>query len=228
MFTAAIFDMDGLLLDSERPVRDAWFTLARRHGAVMTEAIYLECIGRNAVDTDAVLGPVFEGVMPYAEACGEVERILEATWSETGYAPKPGVLDLLQWLREADIPCAVASSTHKEEVIHRLQKAGLLEFFDSVSGGDEVSRGKPNPDLFLLASDRIRTSPQHCVVFEDSEFGAMAGLSAGMSVVLVPDLKIASAEVQRQCLTVLDSLEGTLSLRAEWFALAQRKSGTVD
>lgn len=226
MFHAAIFDMDGLLLDSEWPVKDAWFTLARQHGLNLTEAIYLQCIGRNAADTDAVLAPVFQSALSYGEACREVERMLESKWGATGYLPKPGVTDLLEWLSEADIPCAVASSTGKEEVIRRLERAGLIGFFDSISGGDEVSRGKPNPDLFLLASERIGVAPQQCVIFEDSEFGAMAGLAAGMSVVLVPDLKIADASVQKNCLRVLASLEHSADFRVEWFALAQRETGT--
>ncbi len=222
MFSAAIFDMDGLLLDSERPVRDAWFVLARQHELTLTETTYLQCIGKNTIDTDAILSPVFQNSLPYRDACAAVARLLEDAFAAEGYAVKPGVFELLQWLRKAGIPCGVASSTDKEEVMHRLQRADLLEFFDGVSGGDEVSRGKPSPDLFLLAANRLQTPPQQCLVFEDSEFGAMGGLAAGMSVVLVPDLKTPSAAIQAQCLAVLDSLEQTLPLRDEWFDVVRR------
>jgi HAD superfamily hydrolase (TIGR01509 family) len=226
MFSAAIFDMDGLLLDSERPVKDAWQALARQHGASLSDAIYLQCIGKNAPDTDAVLAPVFEGRISYSEACAAVTASLRESLRQ-GYPVKPGVIDLLTRLRALRVPCAVASSTDRDEVVHRLEKAGLIDFFDSISGGDEVVRGKPNPDLFLLAAQRIAAEPRNCVVFEDSEFGAMGGLAAGMSVVLVPDLKIPAQSVQQQCLMVLTSLEDALQSMDEWFASALRAAGAV-
>ena len=137
---------------------------------------------------------------------------------DEGYAVKAGVVALLQALHARGVPCVVASSTHRAEVERRLAQAGLARYFDGFSGGDEVRRGKPHPDLFLLAAQRAQQAPQDCLVFEDSEHGARGAIAAGMSVVIVPDLKAPSDEARAGCLAVLASLLEAQHL-VEWFPI---------
>ena len=140
-----------------------------------------------------------------------------------GAAPfdvKPGALRLLRALRGAAIPCAVASSTAHREVERRLERAGLLGLFGAVCGGDEVARGKPEPDLYLLALDRLGAAESgRCVAFEDSDHGARAALAAGLPVVVVPDLKPPEPASVSRFLAVLHSLDVASEYTQEWFGV---------
>lgn len=221
-YTAAIFDMDGLLLDSERVIRDAWLQVARRHGVALDEADYLQTVGRNEADTRVLLTPLFNGAFSFEQAREAVEALLSERDPALRYPAKPGAAQLLDHLRRLGVTCGVASSTRVSEVRRRLEHAQLLAHFgsriDSISGGDEVARGKPHPDLFLLASERIGVEPRRCLAFEDSEHGAQAALAAGMSVVIVPDLKAPSEAMRARCVAVLASLEQAVSRCESWFA----------
>ena len=218
MYKAAIFDMDGLLIDSERPIRDAWLQVARRNNIALTEADYLRVVGRNEADGKAILDGLFDGNFSFVQARKCVADLLSESSAMQGYAVKPGALALLSWLSARAVPCCVASSTHGTEVRRRLDQVELLAFFGSVCSGEEVSKGKPDPELFLLASQRLGVNPTDCLVFEDSEYGAIGALAAGMSAVIVPDLKMPGADMRASCLAVLESLEQALPRCDAWFA----------
>ncbi len=216
-FTAAIFDMDGLLLDSERPIRDAWLRQSAAAGTPLSEADYLLTVGINRRDTLLLMAEKL-GSPARAEAMYEaVDEEVHAQLQGRGFDLKPGALALLTQLKAQGVPMALASSTRHAEVQRRLGLAGLLEFFGPrVHGGDQVQRGKPHPDLFLLAAQSLGTAPAHALVFEDSSYGAQGGLSAGMGVVLVPDLKQPDPAVADRC-TNLPSLNHVLERCPHWF-----------
>ena len=216
-FRAAIFDMDGLLIDSERPVRDAWRAATAEFGVSLDDTRYLQLIGRNEHDSRALLESWLAPACTYAQARARADVLLAEALGEAGYAVKAGVAALLQALRERNVPCAVASSTHREEVERRLRQAGLARWFDGFNGGDEVTRGKPHPDLFLLAAERLGQRPGDCLVFEDSEHGARGALAAGMSVVIVPDLKMPADDACTASLAVLRSLHDAPAHLHRWF-----------
>jgi len=217
-FRAAIFDMDGLLLDSERPIRDAWMQATRELGAPLDDARYLQLVGRTEPDTRQLLQGWLGAACSYDAARQRAVGLLEQALGVDGYAVKAGVRALLQALRERGVPCVVASSTHRAEVEARLQQAGLAAFFDGFNGGDEVARGKPHPDLFLLAAQRLQQAPSQCLVFEDSEPGAHGAIAAGMSVVIVPDLKMPGDDACDASLAVLASLHDAQVHLDDWFA----------
>jgi beta-phosphoglucomutase-like phosphatase (HAD superfamily) len=214
VYRAAIFDMDGLLLDSERPIRDAWMRAAGELGFALDPASYLGAVGRNAADATAVLTRALGGT----HAFERVQQRAAALLAGHLFSTKPGVAAVLAWLQAAQVPRAVASSTHHGEVRRRLTGAGLIDAFQSISGGDEVARGKPNPDLFLLAAQRLGMAPAACLVFEDSEAGARGALAAGMGVVIVPDLKTPGDDVAQRSVRVLESLLQAPGWLAAWFA----------
>jgi len=215
MFDAAIFDMDGLLLDSERPIRAAWLAAAAARGIALSIDDYQSVIGTSATESRRRLGALLGGDDIYATLHADAAHALR----DAAFPPKPGALRLLGLLRERGVATAVASSTVRREVARRLDVAGLGRYVESVTGGDEVAagRGKPHPDLYWLAAERIRKPPSRCIVFEDSEPGALAALAAGMQVVVVPDLKAPPETVCRAALHVLDSLESGLGHCATWF-----------
>jgi HAD superfamily hydrolase (TIGR01509 family) len=219
MHSAAIFDMDGLLLDSERPIRDAWLQVAAQSGLPLTDDIYLQWVGRREADIKKQYGDYFGPQLSFAEASDRVRALVSERYAAEGCRVKAGAVELLARLSGRGIPCCVASSTRREEVHRRLERAGLRDFFDSITGGDEVSRGKPHPDLFFLAAKRLGVSPCHCLVFEDSEHGAQGAVAAGMSAVIVPDLKQPGPETAGLCLAVLESLGHASAFCGEWFLL---------
>ena len=214
MYKAAIFDLDGLLIDSERAIRDAWLEVARRNHVALTEAEYLQVVGRNEADSKLILGEIFRGKFSFEEARAGVEILLAEGDAARGYEVKPGAVALLTRLRARAVPCGVASSTRKTEVRRRLELSVLLSFFG----------GKPSPDLFLLASERLGIEPEDCLVFEDSEHGVIGAVAAGMSAVVVPDLKTPNAGVRASCVAVLASLDQALPLCDAWFAAGDAAS----
>ncbi len=221
-YRAAVFDMDGLLLDSERPVRAAWMSAAAALGVTLGDTDYLTLIGLNHADSGARLLELFGGDALLLAAAGErVAAQLDGRFGRRPFDLKPGALDLLQALRDARVPCAVASSTHRVEVQRRLGNAGLLEFFAAVCGGDEVRRGKPAPELYALALQRLDAAASTSLAFEDSGHGVQAALAAGLAVVAVPDLKPPAPAWQARCLAVLPSLEAVGAHGAEWFGFGR-------
>ena len=216
-FAAAIFDMDGLLLDSERPILDAWVQTAGELGVALASDGLVHALGRRAEDARVLFRAAFPADFPFERARTRVQALLTAGREQTGFVVKPGVAALLERLSVLGIPCAVASSTRRAEVERRLARADLTPYFRALVGGDEVDHGKPAPDTFLLAARRLEVEPAHCVVFEDMEHGARGAVAAGMQAVLVPDLKQPTDEVRTLCLAVLTSLELLDPHFATWF-----------
>lgn len=221
-FTAVVFDMDGLLLDSERPIRDAWLQAAAQVGVALSTADYLSIVGLNHVESAARMLAFFRGDAEALTAAGRLaDAALDEQFGSHPFDVKPGALALLRGLKEAGVPCAVASSTAHAEVRRRLGLAGLLDFFAAVCGGDEVQRGKPDPDLYALALQRLAANARTSLAFEDSGHGVQAALAAGMSVVAVPDLKGPEPFLQSRCLAVLPSLQAVCAHGLEWFGRAR-------
>ena len=216
-FRAAVFDMDGLLLDSERPIRDAWMRATRELGVTLGEREYLDVVGRNEADSRGRLQAMLGETCSYDTVRARAAVLIDEALGAAGYAVKAGVVALLDALREREVPCVVASSTHVVEVKRRLQVAQLAHYFGGFSGGDEVQRGKPHPDLFLLAAQRAGADPTQCLVFEDSEHGARGAIAAGMSVVIVPDLKTPGDDARAASLAVLASLHDAQVHVDDWF-----------
>lgn len=216
MKRAVIFDMDGLLLDSERPYRDAWLLVCNQKGHSLTESIYLQAVGRDDRDTREIFRGHFGENFPYDEICADVRVIMDRHTGEKGHALKDGVLDLLEDLAQCSIPCAVATSTMREKALARLGQANILRYIRDVSGGDEVTRGKPEPDLYLLAANKLGIDPGKCLAFEDSAPGARAAHKAGMRVIVIPDLMEPPGDVRGFSLGIFSSLGDARLVVERW------------
>jgi beta-phosphoglucomutase-like phosphatase (HAD superfamily) len=214
VFTAAIFDMDGLLLDSERVIMQAWLESAAAEGLPLSQPDFLFVVGCGAEESSARLTALL-GSGGNFQLVRDRARARLTAGSGILFPLKAGALELLKTLRQRGVPCAVASSTYVEEVRRRLALVGVLDFFQAVAGGDEVTHSKPDPAVYLLAASRLGVPPARCLAFEDSDHGARAADAAGLRVVMVPDLRaydFTSAYMQ------LASLEDAMVHVDRWFS----------
>jgi len=216
-FQAAIFDMDGLLIDSERAVSAAWIEGARLLGFKLEMADFVSVIGRAAQQSVPMLIEMLGSEAAMRATAEKARELLPQAGGGPVFPLKTGALPLLEALAAAGIPCGVASSSHVDEIRHRLGHVDVLRFFRSITGGNEVAHGKPDPEIYLLAAQRLGVAPSACIAFEDSENGARAAQAAGVRVVIVPDLKHPPAEVAARAHGVIDSLADAIAHLPHWF-----------
>lgn len=209
MIKAAIFDMDGLLIDSERIIMQACIAAAKAIGITYTQAEFVQLIGRAGPDSTRRMIEQLNG----EENFNRVMQGLDSRLAERNHSfpLKHGALELLQFYQANNIICSVASSSPKQHINHRLNKVGVLDFFSHITSGQEVTHGKPNPDIYLLAVEKLGLNVEECIAFEDSEAGARAAIAAGLKVVVVPDLQQPSDFVKEHCHQVVISLKDWLT-----------------
>jgi HAD superfamily hydrolase (TIGR01509 family) len=204
---AVIFDMDGLLIDTETLVRVTWRQAATDCGLDLDDALFLSLVGRTRRDTHEILQSAFGDDFALDTFVARCTARWEACIAETGIPLKPGARELLDRLDEIDMPRAVATSTGREGAVRSLELAGVLDRFPHLVTGDQVERGKPAPDIFLRAASLLGVEPARCLVLEDSPYGVMAAHAAGMVPVMVPDLVAPTDEIARLAYAVLGSLD---------------------
>jgi HAD superfamily hydrolase (TIGR01509 family) len=211
-FRAAIFDMDGLLLDTEATSRWAWDQAMAEHGYRMTDEIYQQFIGLVISDRGKILQDRFGAEFPCAAIMARRVELGDTREIEQGLVVKPGAVELVQALAAKGIPLAVATGTFAPRTLRRLKTIGLHQLFKVIVTGDQVTAGKPAPDIFLEASKRLGVAPEHCLVFEDSCAGVEAAANAGMQVIMVPDLEMPTPKIQSQAYRILPSLQDAFDI----------------
>jgi HAD superfamily hydrolase (TIGR01509 family) len=203
---AVILDMDGLMLDTEPIALRAWREASTELGYDLTDELCDQMIGLNMASSMELLTREFGGTFP-ADALGlsAVERYRNCL--DAGGVPhKAGLQDFIGFLEKRRIPRAVATSTASDLARFLLGRAGVLSSFEIVIGGDQVRRGKPEPDLFLAAAARLGCRPADCLVLEDSGPGIRAAVAAGMTPILIPDCREPSQESRQAAHAVVESL----------------------
>ncbi|MDA0148948.1 HAD family hydrolase [Vibrio sp. LaRot3] len=191
---AAIFDMDGLLLDTERVCMRVFKQACQTVELPFYEDVYLSIIGRNAAGIEKIFRDAYGDDLDRLHP--EWRKNYDAIVRHQAIPLKEGVVELLTWLRANGIATAVATSTHKDLATTKLKLAGIDQYFDGITCGDEVTHGKPDPEIYHLAAQRLGVEPKDCIAFEDSNNGVISAVAAQMTTYQIPDLVEPSAEVK--------------------------------
>lgn len=200
-----VFDMDGILIDSEPLIRLAAQQAARALGYTLSDATYMLWMGLPPRAVETAIRESMGEAFPMAEFRDRFRTVWDAHTDTHGVPAQPGIAALLADLRTRGIPFGVATSTMRDQAERALTLAGLREFIDVLVGGNEVERGKPAPDIFLRAAAGIGVAPRRCVALEDSAAGVRAAAAAGMLTIMIPDLHPPQAEVAALARYVLPS-----------------------
>jgi HAD superfamily hydrolase (TIGR01509 family) len=207
-----IFDMDGLLLDSERLARDAFVAACTEHGWEVDLSVYHRCIGSTQEITREILCDHFGAQFPYETVDASWSRHYHARLAEAPVPVKPGARLLLELLDAADVPTALATSTRRETAESRLRDTGLLRYLPHQICGGETARGKPHPDPYLAAARVLGVAPEHCLALEDSANGVRSAHAAGCVVIQIPDLVSPDPALCELDHLILESLTDVVSL----------------
>ena len=214
LYKAVVFDMDGVIFDSERAVMQCWKVVASRHNIPDIEKAILACTGTTMVRTREIMLNLYGADFPYDEYARESSAIFHSRYDGGRLPMKPGVKELLTFLNEHDKKIALASSTRQQVVTDELRDAGIIEYFDRIICGDMVSRSKPAPDIFLKACEELNISPSDSYAIEDSYNGIRAAHAGGLHPIMVPDLLPADEEMQSLAEIVLPSLTSVMEYLA--------------
>ncbi len=207
-----IFDMDGLMFDTERIYYKAWQEAAKAHGYEITWEIYKQIVARNSRYIEKTLREILGTALPYKEIEAQKRQRSNQIIAEEGIQLKKGLLKLLSTLEAKGIKKAVATSSQREKTLSYLRLAGIEDRFDDIICGDEVLESKPNPEIFVKVAKRLGCAVENTLVLEDSRLGIEAGKKGGMITVLIPDLVAPDEEMKNNADYIFQSLEEVVNL----------------
>lgn len=210
-YEAVVFDMDGVIFDSERAVMNCWLELAQKYDIKDIEKPYFACVGTTMTRTREIMLETYGEDFPYDEYARESSLMYHEKYDGGKLPMKPGVMELLSYLKEKGKKIALASSTRRETVTNQLRWAGIIDYFDVIICGDMVSRSKPAPDIFLKACQELGVSPENTYAIEDSYNGIRAAHAGQLRPIMVPDLLEADDEMRGMAECVCDNLNEVIN-----------------
>ena len=196
---AVIFDMDGVIFDTEKVYLDIWIEVFEKYGYKMTKELYVNVMGTGRKNVIKTFLENFGDDLPIEKMYEEKDNQLFYIIENQGIPLKEGVKELFSMLKEKDYKIALATSAKRERVEKQIKDKWLKESFDAIVCGDDVEKGKPSPDIFLKAAKEIDVEPENCFVVEDSPAGIKAAFSGGMKGIHVEDLKVADEDILKYC-----------------------------
>lgn len=197
MINSVVFDMDGVLFDTERLAADAWYKAAREMGIPDINAGVRGCVGLNHNDTLDFLAKCYGEDFPCEEFMDCASRVFKESIEREGLPIKPGVYEILEFLKENGFRIALATSTRKPGAMRHLESAGITRYFEAIVTGDMIVHGKPDPEIYRLACRELGSLPENCIAVEDSPNGIRSAHGAGLKVVMIPDLIEPTEELEK-------------------------------
>ena len=213
---AVLFDMDGLMVDTESLATEAFIHSAKKQGYDMTKEETLLVLGF----TTKSIYEFWENYFKNSDVSGKQlvddhYKYIEDILFTTGPRKMPYIEELLKYLKESNYKVAVASSSNMNHIINNMEKTGLKKYIDEFASGAEVENGKPAPDVFLLAAKRLGEKLEECLVLEDSKAGVIAGSSAGAKVIMVPDMFKPDEVCKEKVYRIVNNLGEVISILEE-------------
>lgn len=192
-----VFDMDGVLFDTERLCVEVWKKVAKDWGIQGMEDVVMRCIGLNGNDSKNLVLNAYGESFPYEKFRTRVSEVFWEDIEKNGLPIKTGVKKLLPYLQQNGYKIGLCSSTKYDSVVSHLKQAEIIEYFSVIVTGDMVEHSKPQPDIYLLACKKLGAEPGESFAIEDSPNGIRAAAAAGMKPVMVPDLIEPDKEMER-------------------------------
>lgn len=203
----AIFDMDGLMLDTEKILVRFWKEASLEYGYNMTDENVYEIRSLSRKYSIPLLKGIFGNDFPFNEIRNRRIQLMNNYIDKYGFEIKKGLFEILKYLRNNNYNIAVATATERERAETYLKKINAYNYFDTIICGDMVQNGKPAPDIYITASKQLGLSPMECVAFEDSPNGIKSAYSAGCKVIMIPDLTQPDDNIIHLLSGVYDSLD---------------------
>ena len=207
-----LFDMDGVILDSEKLYARFWAAGCQCCGYHMT---YQQALGMRSLNAQAgqeYLSSLFGPEISYPLVRAKRIELMDAYVEENGIEAKPGIYELLDYLAQKKIPYAITTASPKDRIQNHLGRLGLYERFSHICTAHEVAHGKPAPDIYLLGAETIGVPPEFCLALEDSYTGLLSAYRAGCLASIVPDLDQPGEEIRSIAYAKLDSLADVIDL----------------
>lgn len=203
---AIVFDMDGVLFDTEFVCLEGWVAVAEKNNLPGMREVFPKCIGLNNTDSEAVVKAAYGADFDYGAFRKQASEEFWGYIEKNGLPEKPYVHEILEWLKASDYKVGLASSTKRTSVLECLQRAGILDYFEVIISGDMVEHSKPEPDIYLLACEKLGVEPGEAYAIEDSFNGIRSAYAAGMKPIMVPDMLDPDAEMLEKSVVVLKDL----------------------
>ena len=207
MKKAVIFDMDGLMINSERVTFEGYQLVMRKLGLSISEDFYKQLLGKTLPTAYQIFYNEYGDDFPMEQVLNDVHQYMADLFDQEGVPLKKGLLELLIYLKENNYKTIVATSSTRKRVDHILGLADIIKYFDDSICGDEVTHGKPHPEVFLRACEKLGVNPSDAIVLEDSEAGIQAAYSGNIDVICIPDMKCPEQEFEKMTTKILDSLD---------------------
>lgn len=188
MIKAVVLDVDGTLFDTENLDVIAYGEVGKRYGYDITKEILTKAIGMNHEDSAKCISSHFDENFNFSKIVKEADEYKKEYMQLNGIPLKKGARELLDFLQEKEYKIGVATSTRRNLTEERFDQVGFMPYFDEIVCGDDLEKGKPNPEIYLKTCEKLEVKPEEAVAIEDSKNGILAAESAGMQVIMVPDL----------------------------------------
>ena len=206
MVKAVIFDMDGLMIDSERVTFECYQEILKGMNLTMDEEFYKTLLGKPIKGIYQRFYDVYGKDFPIDDVIKDVHALMAKRFETEGVPVKLGLKSLLKYLKENNYKTIVATSSNRDRVDTILAQAQITDYFDDSICGDEVTKGKPNPEVFLKSCQKLDVSVDEAIVLEDSEAGIQASYDAGIKVICIPDMKYPEKQYEEKTFKILNNL----------------------
>ncbi len=212
MIKGAVFDMDGLMFDTERLVYQIWQRTMEENGYEYSFDIYKKTVGKRTAEVRDLYKELYGEGFDYQNIRTKANIYFYEYLEKEGVPVKKGLLNLLKYLKERGIKISLATSSSSKTALDLLNRAGVTKYFDKFVCGNMVKKGKPNPETFLTAAKELSLKPEECLAFEDSINGIKSAYNANMKPVMIPDLLQPTEEIKPMIFALCNDLDEAISV----------------